>query len=316
VKDRVERRGRVAALWSALALGGGCVFEMGPLPPSDHATGVDGDATTALETSGGQAARDDATSTSDADEPTTSPELPGECCDASHTAGCLDPVVETCVCALDPHCCELVWDELCVDQVALHGCGACRADADAGTQPCCTSSRGPGCEDEDIQACVCASNPYCCHVAWDHKCVQMVDRLGCDQCAPGPFEGSDCCVSQMSASCGDRSTAACVCAFDPYCCETAWDEICVAQVEAYDCGTCDSALDAEGDCCSKQFGPGCDDPELESCVCTLDAFCCQVAWDELCVEGALDDCGGCPDGGGETGGGSTGEAPEPGTSGE
>ena len=36
----------------------------------------------------------------------------------------------------------------------------------------------------------------------------------------------------------DPNVTACVCAVDPYCCQTAWDEMCVMEVDAYDCGDC------------------------------------------------------------------------------
>lgn len=50
-----------------------------------------------------------------------------------------------------------------------------------------------------------------------------------------------------------------------------------------------------GDCCVSHPETGCEDPPLQICVCTLDAFCCTDAWDDVCVELALDPCGAiCP----------------------
>jgi hypothetical protein len=53
-----------------------------------------------------------------------------------------------------------------------------------------------------------------------------------------------------------------------------------------------------GDCCTASMGPGCaNDPAVEMCVCTNDAFCCTNAWDDTCVsEVALctDACPGAP----------------------
>jgi hypothetical protein len=74
-------------------------------------------------------------------EPCTTPELPdcdetadvcfngattSDCCTAEHGSGCTGaPGVETCVCASDPYCCSDDWDEQCVAEVEVLGCGAC-----------------------------------------------------------------------------------------------------------------------------------------------------------------------------------------------
>jgi hypothetical protein len=38
--------------------------------------------------------------------------------------------------------------------------------------------------------------------------------------------------------CEDDRVSACVCEYDPYCCDTAWDEVCAQEVEFLRCGTC------------------------------------------------------------------------------
>lgn len=40
---------------------------------------------------------------------------------------------------------------------------------------------------------------------------------------------------------------------------------------------------AEGDCLSSPHDPGCDNPSCCSYVCGLDSFCCDVEWDNTCV---------------------------------
>src|SRR5690606_29842727 len=50
-----------------------------------------------------------------------------------------------------------------------------------------------------------------------------------------------------------------------------------------------------GDCCLPHPDPGCEDLPLQVCVCTRDAFCCNTAWDDVCVDLALSSCGAiCP----------------------
>ncbi|MCH9685879.1 MAG: hypothetical protein K0V04_30880 [Deltaproteobacteria bacterium] len=40
--------------------------------------------------------------------------IPGlDCCNANGTPGCMEPVIEACVCALDAFCCSVEWDGLC-----------------------------------------------------------------------------------------------------------------------------------------------------------------------------------------------------------
>ncbi|HMN97158.1 MAG TPA: hypothetical protein PKC43_11770 [Phycisphaerales bacterium] len=46
--------------------------------------------------------------------------------------------------------------------------------------------------------------------------------------------------------------------------------------------------------CYSTGGPGCTDEECCLIVCELDPFCCQVAWDGICVGEAFDFCGAPP----------------------
>src|SRR5262249_22561062 len=52
-----------------------------------------------------------------------------------------------------------------------------------------------------------------------------------------------------------------------------------------------------GSCCAGNFGPGCNDATCQSCVCGVDAFCCDTQWDDQCAAEAADPavCGlSCP----------------------
>jgi hypothetical protein len=90
-----------------------------------------------------------------------------------------------------------------------------------------------------------------------------------------------------------------ICDADSYCCDTAWDTLCVQQVRTV-CGSlaCDESAGAcDHPVCSEGVAlvDGCDVPPLtDSCVgavCAADSFCCTTSWDGLCV-GAVDDiCG-------------------------
>lgn len=53
-------------------------------------------------------------------------------------------------------------------------------------------------------------------------------------------------------------------------------------------------------CCAPSEFPGCTEPAVDACVCELDSFCCEVAFDTICSQIALTECGGeCPPGEGD-----------------
>ena len=83
----------------------------------------------------------------------------------------------------------------------------------------------------------------------------------------------------------------CVCGNDPFCCDMEWDFQCT--LGANECGAGCSGSGGTG-CCTPHASTGCDDMMVESCVCELDPFCCNQAWDEQCVgEAAMQCMAGC-----------------------
>jgi hypothetical protein len=97
----------------------------------------------------------------------------------------------------------------------------------------------------------------------------------------------------LEPTCGECEAA--ICANDPFCCDDVggtWDDLCVERVRT----VCDSLTCAEsqGTCAhplchpGAVLTPGCDDPPVSpSCVtaiCSLDAYCCDTAWDDICIE--------------------------------
>jgi hypothetical protein len=120
--------------------------------------------------------------------------------------------------------------------------------APTGGDGCCFPSMSPGCGiDPQVEQCVCSQDDYCCTTAWDEQCVAQVDQFGCGFCGgdPGGMGGGDpggdpgaCCAPTGGPGCGDPTTEQCVCDFDPYCCDTEWDDQCVAEMQAFGCGVC------------------------------------------------------------------------------
>jgi hypothetical protein len=136
-----------------------------------------------------------------------------------------------------------------------------------------------------VQDCVCALDASCCNEAgltWTANCAALA-RTDCRAAC-----GSSCCHTQQTAGCDDSAVQACVCQADSFCCGTRWDALCVGRA-ANECGG--ACIGARGSCCTSNPGvSGCDDPDIESCVCALDSYCCDSQWDSLCVSSAQAEC--------------------------
>jgi hypothetical protein len=107
---------------------------------------------------------------------------------------------------------------------------------------CCAADDEPGCGDPELEACVCAIDPYCCDTAWDEACVNTTSYRECgDPCgALIPIPAGDCCDANLGggSGCVDEYVQECVCGADPYCCTETWDDVCVGYVDEYGCGYC------------------------------------------------------------------------------
>lgn len=213
----------------------------------------------------------------------------GDCCSVSENPGCSEATCEQCVCTIDPFCCDAAWDDVCVSE-ALSECPTeCQCPT---TQGCCQeNSFGlPGCNQPICQDCVCTFDSFCCDVAWDSGCVVEAETTCNVFCGCVPPPQGDCCTESEAPGCTNPTCEACVCNLDAFCCDTAWDTICVAEAEV-DCAADCNCAPAPNDCCVTHESGGCDEPDCEACVCTIDLFCCAVSWDEVCAAAALFDCG-------------------------
>ncbi len=224
----------------------------------------------------------------------------GDCCAGHGGLGCADAVVAACVCAQDPFCCDNAWDGACVDLVGELGCGMCGVGDDGGG-----NVDGGGMGDSG---------------------GAVGDTGGAPPPPPPGGNVGDCCAANNSVGCDDAAVESCVCNVDSYCCDTDWDSICVGLVDSEGCGQCGGGAGGTtgmgsggttgmggggaGDCCAPNGSPGCDDPSVQTCVCAVDAFCCDSEWDQICadlVDGEA--CGDC--GGGATSGGGMGSGGGP-----
>ncbi len=230
-----------------------------------------------------------------------------DCCVGGSGTGCNDQAVETCVCAIDPYCCDVNWDGICAFRVEQYGCGVCTVPTD-----CDTNGVLDECEDDCnangiVDACDIggATSVDCNANAIPDEC-EMSDCNGngvldeCDlaggtstdcnenllpdECEIDFIGPGDCCEIEHGAGCTNPTIQACVCEDAPSCCDDEWDETCVTFVEQFGCGVCDLQVD-----------PDCDDSGILD-VCEAFDDCNQNGVPDACDEpdcnenGVPDDC--------------------------
>jgi len=187
--------------------------------------------------------------------------------------GCSNASCCTLVCAIEPSCCEVAWDEICV-QLATKFCSDCGSVKES----CFVAHPTPSCSTGTICEAVCAIDPQCCDTAWDKDCVNLAISLT-DECGE-PATGS-CLGVHENPNCADQACCEQVCSIDPNCCTVTWDQTCVDWAAQY-CFTCGNPR--AGSCCYQHEGPYCDDRQCCEAVCAFDPFCCSTRWDTVCAD--------------------------------
>ena len=261
----------------------------------------------------------------------------GECCVANGTIGCDDGPCTVAICALDPFCCDTMWDEICANQAIQEpacqgtvGCPNCGNGELEGVEPCdgdnlggqtcesqgyvsgtlacatnclsfdetacqgegacCAENGTVGCENMACTTAVCELDPSCCDVGWSQGCADLAATTaacqglaGCPNCGNATLEDLEVCDGdnldgQSCASLGlNVGTLAC----------------------SATCLDFDTTGCFAGACCAANGSPNCEDEGCSAAICAFDSFCCEVEWDDLCaeeaaVEAACVGVGGCP----------------------
>ena len=218
----------------------------------------------------------------------------GEYCCLVHlgSTGCGNLACCNAVCAADTYCCDIRWDETCVE--AAFNSDACPCTMPCGDQcggDCCAAHLGPNCRDASCCTLVCALDPVCCETIWDEICAQSARVICVNTCEPpvcGSFEAGRCCDPHTNANCNNSACCDLVCATLPACCTTSWDTSCAA-LSATICPVCSLSCGSQeaGACYVAHLNPFCDDLQCCSAVCNLIPQCCSVAWDQECADFAL-----------------------------
>ncbi len=191
--------------------------------------------------------------------------------------GCQGCKCEACVCAMDPNCCIVQWDFICVKECVMK-CSGCSLGP-----PLCGNGKCDATQGEACNTCPkdCGECPIVCG---DGKCGKTELCSTCPKDC-GTCTSASCCLPHSGTGCKDKTVADCVCATNPECCTKQWTAACASMADQ--CGSC------SGDCCAQHAGPGCDDEAIEECVCGQLASCCKVQWDMTCVGLAGSKCSGC-----------------------
>jgi len=109
----------------------------------------------------------------------------------------------------------------------------------------------------------------------------LLETLDC------PGSGS-CFEPNGTPGCINPDCCGMVCAVDPFCCNTEWDQLCASQAVAMCLG-----CPGEGPCDQAHGGIGCNDADCCELVCTTDSLCCdeEFGWDQVCAGLAVQLCG-------------------------
>ncbi|MSQ90535.1 MAG: hypothetical protein EXS01_03960 [Phycisphaerales bacterium] len=136
----------------------------------------------------------------------------GLCEEPHDTPGCVRTLCCEAVCKFNPLCCEIAWDQACVDaedqlcdDFNCPSAGACDA-----------FHAGPGCQDEACCGFLCEFDPFCCYGIWDSVCAREATTLcGAEPCSIGHDSSAivldEICYQRLDEGCnkvGSGSTAA------------------------------------------------------------------------------------------------------------
>ena len=131
-------------------------------------------------------------------------------------------------------------------------------------------------------------DPCTSDICLDGKCINE-PIPGCGEGPCGSPTAGSCFVANGSPGCDDLACCEPICADDPYCCDTEWDQLCVNAANV----SCAGGGGGSGDCCAANGSPGCEDSECQTLICNSDSYCCEVEWDEICSDAANTDCAVC-----------------------
>ncbi|MHC5114183.1 MAG: M12 family metallo-peptidase [Planctomycetota bacterium] len=130
----------------------------------------------------------------------------GSCLEAHATPGCINPGCCAAVCDLDSFCCDVEWDDLCV-QAAGQTCNL---------RACCLD--GGWCAEVTEADCTAAGGTA---LAAGSTCATAICGEVCETAT------GSCYVAHPTPGCNDPACCTAVCDIDSFCCDFEWDQLCV-----------------------------------------------------------------------------------------
>jgi hypothetical protein len=228
-------------------------------------------------------------------------------------------------CAFDSGCVATPADGLpCDDGQACSAKDVCSDGKCQGVEAICDDNNpctSDGCDD----------GTGCLNLAADATCTDGNACNGVDLCVNGSCSGStfscddgnpctvDSCVLESGClnlpvsdgtDCNDNDACTKIDTCVQGQCQGSVPVVCTALDQCHVAGTCDPATgdcsqpvdpgtdvfvvtDCGGsNCCMASDVTGCSDPDIETCVCGMDSYCCDTEWDSICVNEAVNLCGG------------------------
>jgi hypothetical protein len=243
------------------------------------------------------------------------------CCQNSWDSLCVGECVNDCEGCADLTNCG---DGSCEEGVG-EDCGTCPDDCSCATgEVCGTLNNGAAClpdmctmgapeigccQDEVLYACAEGETfALDCATLEDNICGWY---LGDETYTPGYYCGPPDLITPGGDPSGEFALECPAC--DPPCgdgemCVGGECIVCVSDCDGKscgsdgcggDCGECpDGSICQDNLCatvgCEELAEAGCGGCACETCVCEMDAFCCDTLWDNICADACLDSCGGCP----------------------
>mmetsp|Transcript_117503 Transcript_117503/g.292963 ORF Transcript_117503/g.292963 Transcript_117503/m.292963 type:complete len:254 (-) Transcript_117503:33-794(-) len=154
-------------------------------------------------------------------------------CDVPHIGpGCSQTQCCEAVCAQDGFCCDVSWDEICIeDNIELcDDLPVPPAACSLNTGYCLQEREAGGCSDPACCAEVCAADAFCCQQGWDSLCVEeAIERCDLLRCTP---IAETCDSAHRSPGCSDVQCCQDVCEEDDFCCFSEWDGQCAAAASS------------------------------------------------------------------------------------
>ena len=248
----------------------------------------------------------------------------GACNDPNGIPACTDAECCELVCAQDPRCCDLTWDQICVafaDTFCNNDCLlSVPGTAIEATETCSTGNDDP-CNGGEVDAMSCGdlyAGTFSSASDVDLVSLGLVDEDGdgevrvrltltaTRQAKVELLTGDDACKSPITTdlsvqggNCLSYVSTLCVPAGQ------AWLRItpletpssCLGDIYHYmvrvECvDYCGEPCENPVGCLDVHGSPGCDDSECCDSVCENDPVCCEWTWDSFCTVSAATVCGG------------------------